>query len=207
MIKQRVKTVAYRRISAVERRQQLIEAGMVCLGKGGMAAFTIDQICKQANVSRGLINHHFKSKDDLLGCIYEEMTRYLVADFRSNEPHQQLGEIIETSFDEKTFNRSNLRAWLSIWGMVATSASLNQLHRSRYDRYHARIALALGTILDCREPPASADSIARQLIALIDGLWLEYCLHSAGFSLAAAQLDCCRFLESHGVNIEIRNQQ
>jgi len=45
------------------------------------------------------------------------------------------------------------------------------------------------------------DSVVRQLIALIDGLWLEYCLHSAEFSLAAAKTDCHWFLQSHGILI------
>jgi hypothetical protein len=45
------------------------------------------------------------------------------------------------------------------------------------------------------------DNVARQLIALIDGLWLEYCLHSEGFSLAAAKTDCYWFLQSHGILI------
>ena len=134
------------------------------------------------------------------------MTQHLVETFLSNEPHQQLRQIIETSFDEKSFNRSNLRAWLSIWGRVATSEELNQLHQVRYNRYHARIANAINSITTSIEKQAAADSIARQLIALIDGLWLEYCLHSAGFSLAAAKDDCYRFLENYGVVIETTKQ-
>ena len=108
-----------------------------------MSAFTIDQICKQAGVSRGLINHHFKTKEDLLICIYADMTDHLVRDFNNDEPRQQLAEIIETSFDEQSFKPSNLRAWLSIWGEVATNEVLNSLHQSRYRKYKARIAQAL----------------------------------------------------------------
>ena len=166
-----------------------------------MSAFTIDQICKQAGVSRGLINHHFKTKEELLICIYADMTDHLVQDSTSDEPRQQLTEIIETSFDEQSFNRSNLRAWLSIWGEVATNEVLNSLHQSRYQKYKDRIANALRSISSTSNTELDADSVARQLIALIDGLWLEYCLHSAGFSLAAARADCYRFLQSHGATI------
>lgn len=166
-----------------------------------MSAFTIDQICKQAGVSRGLINHHFKTKEDLLTCIYADMTDHLVQESNSDEPRQQLAQIIEFSFDEQSFNRSNLRAWLSIWGEVATNEALNSLHQSRYHKYKSRIAKALTIIATTDRTELDADSVARQLIALIDGLWLEYCLHSAGFSLAAARADCYRFLHSHGVDI------
>jgi AcrR family transcriptional regulator len=196
-----VKKIAYRRKTAKQRRQELIQAGITCLGKGGMSAFTIDQICKQAGVSRGLINHHFKTKEDLLTCIYADMTDHLVQESTSDKPRQQLAEIIEFSFDEQSFNRSNLRAWLSIWGEVATNEALNSLHQSRYRKYKARIARALTSIAKTDRTELDADSVARQLIALIDGLWLEYCLHSAGFSLAAARADCYRFLQSHGVSI------
>jgi AcrR family transcriptional regulator len=201
LVKEIGKATAYRRKSAPQRRQELIKAGITCLGKGGISAFTIDQICKQAGVSRGLINHHFKTKEDLLICIYADMTDHLAQDFNSDEPRQQLAEIIDTSFDEQSFNRSNLRAWLSIWGEVATNEVLNSLHQSRYRKYKARIAKALAGIAKTDRTGLDADSVARQLIALIDGLWLEYCLHSAGYSLAAAKADCYRFLQSHGINI------
>ena len=196
------KKSSFSRKSASRRRQELIAAGVACLGKGGMSAFTIDQICKQAEVSRGLINHHFESKDDLLKCIYADMTDHLLLDYNCSDPRQLLASIIETSFDEKSFNRSNLRAWLSIWGQVASNAELNDLHRKRYGIYKARIRNALADISSTNGGLFDVDSVARQLIALIDGLWLEYCLHSSGFSLGAAKEDCHRFLRAHGVIIE-----
>jgi hypothetical protein len=112
-----------------------------------------------------------------------------------------LASIIEASFDEKSFNRSNLRAWLSIWGQVASNATLNDLHRRRYGAYKTRIKNALADISSANAGLFDVDSVARQLIALIDGLWLEYCLHSSGFSLRAAKADCCHFLQAHGVII------
>lgn len=141
-----------------------------------------------------------------MACIYADMTDHLVQNFNSGEPKQQLAEIIDTSFDEQSFNRSNLRAWLSIWGEVATNKVLNSMHQRRYRKYKARIARALTSIAETDKIVLDADSVARQLIALIDGLWLEYCLHSTGFSLAAAKADCYRFLQNHGATIKISNQ-
>jgi len=201
MLETQVKTIAYHRKTAQQRRQELIQAGIACLGKGGMSAFTIDRICRQAGVSRGLINHHFKTKEDLLVCIYADMTNHLVQESPTADPAGMLVWIIETSFDEQNFDRSGLRAWLSIWGEVATNKALNSLHQSRYNKYKARIENALLGIARLQGLKLATDSVARQLIALIDGLWLEYCLHSDGFSLAAAKTDCYRFLQSHGILI------
>lgn len=167
-----------------------------------MAAFTIDKICKQARISRGLVNHHFKTKDELLSCIYADMTDHLVLKGDPDDTRDLLAQIIETSFDETAFNRSNLRAWLAIWGQVPSNPALRRLHRRRYQHYKKRIQSALQKSVVGSSSSNGIDSIARQLIAIIDGLWLEYCLHSESFSLAAARADCYRFLEAYGIRVE-----
>jgi TetR/AcrR family transcriptional repressor of bet genes len=191
-----------RRKSASARREELIAAGIACLGKGGVSGFTIDQICKQAGISRGLINHHFNTKDELLTCIYAFMTDHLVHDYHGETALGRLEKIIETSFDEVSFNRSNLRAWLAIWGQVGSNEALNKLHKARYDHYKDSIKSALGQLSLSVPVQFDIDSVARQLIANIDGQWLEYCLHTDGFSLATARADCYRFLAAYGVVID-----
>ena len=198
------KSTSFQRKSSQQRRQELIEAGIVCLGKGGMSAFTIDHICRQAGVSRGLINHHFVSKDDLLVSIYAHMTDYLMRDSSGLSPRQQISGFIDSSFDKNSFKKSNLRAWLAIWGEVVTNPNLKALHQSRYQKYKQQLVSALTAIGMSGISSSGAEHIARQLIALIDGLWLEYCLHSEGFSLASAKADCYQFLQSQGVMINPR---
>ena len=201
----KTRNVAYIRKSAQMRQQELIQAGITCLGNGGMSGFTIDQICKTAGVSRGLINHHFSSKDDLLVRIYTEMTDHLVDERTWKTPIETLRAIIDVSFDSRNFNKSNLRAWLSVWGQVPTNPTLNQIHRTRYKAYKKRIKSALYEELGESDTKLQLDSIARQLIALIDGLWLEYCLNSDGFSLASARSDCYRFLTKFGIPLQTDN--
>jgi len=167
-----------------------------------MTAFTIDRICRQAGVSRGLVNHHFTTKEELLVSIYGHMTDYLLRENTAQSPQQQIAGFVESSFDEDSFNKSNLRAWLAIWGQVATNAELKALHQGRYFQYRQQLTGALIRIADLENLDIDAASIARRLIALIDGLWLEYCLHSNGFSLAAAKADCYHFLQSNGISLE-----
>jgi len=203
-----VKDIAYQRKTAQQRRTELVTAGIACLGKGGMTAFTIDQICKQAGVSRGLINHHFKSKEELLVSIYAQMTDYLLRDRSADTPRRQIAGFIDSSFDAASFNKSNLRAWLAIWGQVATQPELKSLHQKRYQQYRQQLVAALSAIAADEQIDIDANSVARQLIALIDGLWLEYCLHSEGFSLADARADCYRLLEGVGITFDnIRTPQ
>ena len=193
------KTAAYRRKSAQQRRRELIEAGITCLGEGGMSAFTIDRICREAGVSRGLINHHFKTKEDLLVQIYDTMTAHLVQESADDSPRGVLNQVIDSNFDEAEFNAGNLRAWLTVWGEVATNRGLQALHRQRYEVYKSRIEGALRELAAGQGITIDSDSLARQLIALIDGLWLEYCLHPGEFTLAMARNDCHHLLRSQGI--------
>lgn len=193
------RNVSYRRKSVAERRRELIDAGIACLGDGGMTGFTIDRICRRAGVSRGLINHHFRSKDDLLVAIYATMTEHLLAAPGSATPLDFLREIIDFNFDERTFNASNLRAWLAIWGEIANNEALFGLHRQRYEGYKSRIAEALREVAAQLQADIPAERLARQLIALIDGLWLEHCLHPDEFTLAMARQDCYALLRGNGI--------
>ena len=206
------KPAAYRRKSAEQRQRELIEAGIACLGDGGMSGFTIDRICRAARVSRGLVNHHFRTKEDLLLRIYAEMTAHLVEAPPLQGPEAQLRHVIESNFDAASFRRSNLRAWLSIWGEIATNPALHELHEQRYQAYKFRIADAIGRLAVGEGNALDASSIARQLIAMIDGLWLEYCLHAEDFTLDDARRDCYRLLRSQGIDLapttpEARDEQ
>lgn len=196
IVKSTSRTTGYRRKSVPERRQELIDAGIHCLNVGGMTAFTIDNIHKQAAVSRGLINHHFRGKEELLLCVYENMTDYLLEQQGTKSPVDVLVALIESNFDDASSKQANLRAWLAIWGEVATNPVLRSLHRDRYSAYKQRVKNSMQAIIAERQLKLDADAVARQLIAMIDGLWLEYCLHSDSFLLSDARADCYRFLES-----------
>ncbi len=191
----------YARKQPEVRRRQLIDAAIRCLGRGGLSAFTIDNIRREAGVSRGLINHHFDGKDDLLAAVYEAMTVYLAEAPRASldaaglTPVKRLNALIAASFEAEAFDRSQLRAWLALWGEVSTNPRLQALHRERYDRYRDGLALAIAAIAGERARPVDAAGLARTLIALIDGLWLEWCLDSSVLSPEDAKAACYDIVE------------
>ena len=192
----------YSRKQAAERRRLLIEAAIACLGEGGMAAFTIDRICRTAGVSRGLINHHFDGKDGLLAAVYESMTaqltdrlsRKLAAEGVS--PETRLTAVIEASFAPDAFGANQMTAWLALWGEVSTNPKLQAVHRKLYALYRDGVAEAIGEIAAARGRDVEADALAIALIALIDGLWLECCLDPSLLSPEAAMAACCALLEA-----------
>ena len=55
-----------RKASRDTRRQQLIDSTIATIGRRGYAKTTLTEVARNAGLSHGLINFHFKTKEQLL---------------------------------------------------------------------------------------------------------------------------------------------
>jgi TetR/AcrR family transcriptional regulator, transcriptional repressor of bet genes len=191
----------YSRVEADLRRQMLIDAAIRCLAEGGIAAFTVERIAREAKVSRGLINHHFDGMSDLMIEAYEAMTQSMIAAARETlffegSAEERLKAVIETMFRPPMFSKSSLRAWLALWGEVATNPRLKASHRKSYDAYRKAAGDALTEIAEARKVKIDSEALAMAVIALIDGLWIEWCLDSSVVNRDSARAAVYDLLEA-----------
>ena len=152
----------------------LVEAALTCLARGGITACTIDNICREAGVSGGLITHHFGSKDGLLAAVYATMYDRLMATIAppGAEP-PDLVALVEANFTPAVFNRDSLKIWLALWGEIANNEVLKAVHRRRYVEFRDSVARAVVAVALARGLTVDANAIAVSFIALSDGVWLE----------------------------------
>jgi AcrR family transcriptional regulator len=85
------------------RRNQILDAAWTCFGRNGYHGATIDDICRESELSPGAVYRYFASKEDILKAISErshEMGRALVSQARSLAagPEDALGVIGDTMF-------------------------------------------------------------------------------------------------------------
>ncbi|SED27417.1 TetR family transcriptional regulator C-terminal domain-containing protein [Rhodobacter sp. 24-YEA-8] len=191
----------FRRYSSETRAAMLVEAGLACLARGGITAFTIDNICAEAAVSRGLINHHFGSKDGLLAACYATMyDRFTSAVAPGGAALRGetsgLVHLVEANFAPAVFNPDSLRIWLALWGEIANNPALRNVHRARYQDFLFQVARAVTETASSRGLTVNAHSVAVLFIALSDGLWLEQGIDPTMLSRDAARRACYHFLES-----------
>lgn len=182
----------FERIAPDERRARLIEASIACLAKGGIQGFTVDNICREAGTSRGLITHHFGSKNALLAAIYATIySRVLENLDRAEEAPASLDDLIELMFSDSFLSRDYLNVWLALWGEIAVNPALQLEHRKNYALYRERIARAISSVARARGVTVDSYDVATILISLVDGLWLEQCIDQSLLSLTRAK-DLCR---------------
>lgn len=189
----------FARQSAEARREMLVEAGIACLAKDGILGFTIDRICAEAKVSRGLITHHFKSIDGLLAAVYETMYGKVLSVLEepgvAATPEAHLIDIIDAMFSREFFNRESLNIWLALWGEIANNPALLKVHRRQYGLYRASIERALQDVADARGLTIDAAFVAMMFVSLVDGLGLEWCIEPKLLSAKAAREASFKLLE------------
>jgi AcrR family transcriptional regulator len=177
----------YKRLTPEARASELVEAGLRVLAKGGITAFTIDNICKASGASRGLIGHHFGGKDGLLAACYGAAYAPLMQAIAKGAEPMPLAALIEELLSERQLRPEGLNIWLALWGEIAVNPTLRVEHLRQYRIYHATLAAAIARQSGRELPDASDETLATALIALLDGIWLEFSIAPEEMSRAKAR--------------------
>jgi len=178
------------------RRKSIIQAAMRSIAKYGYAGTTIGRICAEAQVSRGLINHHFGTKEELIRQSYKELcdewtfqTRDLLLETH-RDPEERLRAMIRVSFGPTVFKQDHLGIWIGFWSVIGKSPSLKKLNRELYKQDRGTYQKAFDEIAAKRGKRIDSRRAAIALSALMDGLWLQWCLDPKGFAPKEAE-DAC----------------
>ena len=179
------------------RRRALIEATIECLKKYGHDGLSIRRISAEAKVSIGLINHHFPTKDTLVAEAYRYFNNELVAGLRravaetTGTPREQLRAFLKASFSPPNLDSDVLAVWVVFWGMYRHSKDIQQVQS---ETYHGYVDLLRAMLADLERETGKLRFNLRLaaigLTALIDGLWLEWCLDPDNFEPHEA-VDLC----------------
>jgi TetR/AcrR family transcriptional repressor of bet genes len=178
------------------RRKSLIQATMRSIAKYGYAGTTIGRICAEAQVSRGLINHHFETKEELIRQSYKELcdewvfqTRDMLGDAH-RDPEDKLRAMIRVSFGPALFKQEYLGIWVGFWSAIGKSPALKKLNRELYRQDREVYRKIFDEIAAKRGKTVDSRRAAIALIALMDGLWLQWCLDPKGFTAEDAVAAC-----------------
>ncbi|KAB2877403.1 MAG: TetR family transcriptional regulator [Albidovulum sp.] len=188
----------FTRMSGEDRRAALVSAGLACMAQGGIQAFTVDRVCAEAGVSRGLITHHFGSMNGLLAAVYARMYDDSTRPAHAAAPGAtRLSALLDAYFAPELFNRDTLNIWLALWGQISVNADLREEHRVQYPAYVRDVAAAIGAVAAQNGREVDAGVLATTLIALVDGLGLQHCIDPGSMPADSARAACRSLLEPH----------
>src|SRR5450432_1420473 len=185
----------YERQLPEQRRQELIDATIECLKRYGHEGLSMRAIAAEAGVSLGLINHHFPNKDELIAAAYRHFNIELVDGLKAAvlkaeaSPRARMRAFLRASFSRPNLDPETLAVWVVFWGMYRHSPLIQGVHRESYQGYVQLLRDMLAELVSAagpRAPPVDLRLAAIGLTALLDGLWLEWCLEPASFRPAEA---------------------
>ena len=198
-----------------QRRQALIEATIESLKRYGHGGLSIRTISAQAGVSVGLINHHFPNKNELIAAAYRHFNGELVGGLEAaveraaDSPRARMRAFLEASFCPPNLDQDALAVWVVFWGLYRHSRLIQRVQRETYRGYvrllrgmlserlaQARAPGGRGRRLGSRAARPDLRLAAIGLTALLDGLWLAWCLEPGAFRPAEAVALCEAWVES-----------
>ena len=182
-------------------RQVLIKATFDTISELGIAGTSVSEIIDRAGLSRGMVHLHFDNKDHLL----IETARYMsdqyfamLDDFlkdAGDSPQEKLEAMISADLSESILNREAVNVWYAFRGEARSQNAYANYSDTRDDAlrgmfFDAYLQLA-GT---CENPKTLARDATHGTLALLEGMWTDFLLHSEAFNRTTAKRIVMRFL-------------
>lgn len=169
-------------------RQQLINATVDAIAVGGFADLTLSEVSRRAAVSRGLVNFHFDSKDQLLVETLAFLTNeYLqswqrAVDRAGAGPAARLLALVRNDFHSKVCNRKKIAVWFAFRGEAKSRPTYIDVCTKADDAFDRTLNALCASLVEEGAYAMDAGAAATGLRAMIEGLWLEFLMSPQGLT-------------------------
>lgn len=163
-----------------ERRQQIVSAAVEVFSAAGYRKGSIRDVAEKVGLSQAGLLHHYPSKEHLLEAVLtwrDEMSRQLIGEPLPEGLDLLRGLVKATEYNETTPELVELHVIVSAEGTSADHP-LRNYFVNRYADLFERVRQAFERAADEGQlrPDVDCASAARTLIALMDGLQLQWLL-------------------------------
>ncbi|MFO1172833.1 MAG: TetR family transcriptional regulator C-terminal domain-containing protein [Hyphomicrobiaceae bacterium] len=175
----------------VERKEatriQLIEATIQAIAEGGLADLTLARITERAQVSRGLVNFHFESKEQLLLATlqmlmdeYSSSWKRAVAE-AGPDPAAQLLAMIKNDFRPEICNRPKAAVWFAFRGETKARPTYLEVCTRADNEYDETINRLMSALVADGGAPVDARLVASGVQSMVEGFWIDCLMYPQSF--------------------------
>ncbi|WP_095590372.1 choline-binding transcriptional repressor BetI [Actibacterium ureilyticum] len=178
------------------RRDALVKATILEIGRAGSLDVTVSQIAKRAGMSSALAHHYFGNKDKMFLAAMRHILGQYGAHVRAalagaRTPRQRVEAVIRAGFDDLNFSPEVISAWLNFYVQAQNAPDVARLLRIYQHRLRSNLRAGLRPLAG-----PGADALAEGLAAMIDGLYIRQSLREAPPDGAAATAMVLDYLDA-----------
>ncbi len=177
-----------RTASRARRRRQLIDATIKCIARKGIGSTSVGDVAKEAGLSQGIVNLHFKSKENL----FNETLRFIADEYKERfnktlegsgpGPADKLLALMELDLRPGIIDRRKIAVWFAFWGEVKSRPAYRKICDER-DQYYDDVVETLcdEIIAEGDYQGVSASSVTIALTTITNGMWLDALISPQAF--------------------------
>lgn len=181
-----------RAASKARSRQILIDATLDVIADLGIAEASVTRILEGTNLSRGMINVHFDSKQHLLLEAIKDMAAQYFDDMfdltsaSGDDPEDKLVAMISADMHERLLNKRSTAIWFAFRGESRTHKIFSAHTDTRDEKLTELYATEIERLLSIRNLPpeqlkTQTRTITHGVIAMLEGMWVDFFLHSENY--------------------------
>ena len=192
-----------RELNKTRHRRKLIDAAGDVILDYGIRGATINRIQEKSGLSRGMINLHFKTKENLLTRVAQELNdeykSYLkqVIDKAGDSPANRLKAIFLADFDPFILNKRNIAIWFAFRAEINSYPEYIEYADSRDQELKNTIKSICNEL--CNEGDYSDINVnfaTTAILAMLEGLWTDFHIHPDKFDREVAIKSCVQVAKS-----------
>jgi TetR/AcrR family transcriptional repressor of bet genes len=177
-----------RSVSKARNRQLLIDATFDVVAEYGVAGVSFTRVLERARLSRGMINLHFESKQQLLLAAAKMMAENYYVHLQNfieaagEDPESQLVALLAADFDDAILNPREIGVWFAFRGEARYNPKFKPYSNTRdqhlmqlYDDIFEQL------LKTANDPVLKPRDLTSGLLALTEGLWSDYFMHGDDF--------------------------
>lgn len=165
---------------ALERKAQIIKATIECISRYGYNNFSMQDVARVADVSKGIIHYYFLNKEDLMMAVLDRVAGDIesmlasVSEKTAN-PIDALRMLVRICFGVVKEKREYYCINMDFWTQINQKEKVRQAIAQHYHTFRVAAAALIQEGIDSGtfkvENAANAASI---IIAMVDGLSLQW---------------------------------
>ena len=173
-----------------QRRAAIARVAALTIAEIGLERATMREIAARSGVSKGIVEHYFANRDEVIETALEwANARYVARETRRTRGLQGLESLRARLLCVLPLTAESRQEWkirLCFWSVAAVDPQARRAQRARLDLTRERLVADLETARVLGQTPAGTDAAAaaNELIHLVAGLACDALLDPAYYSRA-----------------------